>query len=319
MNGCIVGPGLYQEWTNCIYASRDRAEQNLELCRSPTNNMLYYRAIKPIKKGEPLLAWFSSIVENELAKSILAIDCFVEVSSTRCKFCSLDFEHANMLKSHFLFDMCGQRLRLNKQSTPPPPSSSSSSSCSSTSSFSFKNIHSSFNSVADHQKPEPLSSRSSSASPLSPITRHTVKNDQLSNGLDWKITMLDGTQTVELNMPDELGKHKKSHVCLFCGKIYNRKYGLKIHLRTHTGYKPLKCKVCSRPFSDPSNLNKHVRLHSQGETPYRCPFCGKILVRKRDLDRHIISRHSSANSDANYHNDDLDQSQEINIDDNDDE
>lgn len=103
--------------------------------------------------------------------------------------------------------------------------------------------------------------------------------------------MLDGTQTVELNMSDELGKQKKTHVCLFCGKIYNRKYGLKIHLRTHTGYKPLKCKVCSRPFSDPSNLNKHVRLHSQGDTPYRCPYCGKILVRKRDLDRHIMSRH----------------------------
>lgn len=112
------------------------------------------------------------------------------------------------------------------------------------------------------------------------------------NGIDWKITMLDGTQTVELNMSDELGKQKKTHVCLFCGKIYNRKYGLKIHLRTHTGYKPLKCKVCSRPFSDPSNLNKHVRLHSQGDTPYRCPYCGKILVRKRDLDRHIMSRHS---------------------------
>jgi len=112
------------------------------------------------------------------------------------------------------------------------------------------------------------------------------------NGIEWKITMLDGTQTVELNMSDDLGKQKKTHVCLFCGKIYNRKYGLKIHLRTHTGYKPLKCKVCSRPFSDPSNLNKHVRLHSQGDTPYRCPYCGKILVRKRDLDRHIMSRHS---------------------------
>ena len=112
------------------------------------------------------------------------------------------------------------------------------------------------------------------------------------SGIDWKITMLDGTQTVELNVADEMGKQKKTHVCLFCGKIYNRKYGLKIHLRTHTGYKPLKCKVCSRPFSDPSNLNKHVRLHSQGDTPYRCPYCGKILVRKRDLDRHVISRHS---------------------------
>lgn len=115
-------------------------------------------------------------------------------------------------------------------------------------------------------------------------------------GIDWKITMLDGTQTVELNMADELGKQKKTHVCLFCGKIYNRKYGLKIHLRTHTGYKPLKCKVCLRPFSDPSNLNKHVRLHSQGETPYRCPYCDKILVRKRDLDRHILSRHSNNNA-----------------------
>ncbi len=111
--------------------------------------------------------------------------------------------------------------------------------------------------------------------------------------MDWKISVLDGTSTIELNMNDELGKAKKSHVCLFCGKLYNRKYGLKIHLRTHTGYKPLKCKVCSRPFSDPSNLNKHVRLHnSQSETPYRCSYCDKILIRKRDLDRHILSRHS---------------------------
>ena len=45
-------------------------------------------------------------------------------------------------------------------------------------------------------------------------------------------------------------------------QVYNRKYGLKIHLRTHTGYKPLQCRVCFRPFSDPSNLNKHIRLHS---------------------------------------------------------
>jgi uncharacterized Zn-finger protein len=127
------------------------------------------------------------------------------------------------------------------------------------------------------------------------------KNRQslLSKSLDWKITFLDGTQTVELNMADDLGKPKKTHVCLFCGKIYNRKYGLKIHLRTHTGYKPLKCKVCSRPFSDPSNLNKHVRLHSQGETPYRCPYCGKVLVRKRDLDRHIMSRHTTTSSNTN--------------------
>ncbi|XP_039262052.2 uncharacterized protein LOC120338175 [Styela clava] len=91
---------------------------------------------------------------------------------------------------------------------------------------------------------------------------------------------------------NNIGKERKSHKCIYCGKLYSRKYGLKIHIRTHTGYKPLKCKVCGRPFGDPSNLNKHVRLHAEGDTPYRCKFCGKVLVRRRDLDRHIKSRHS---------------------------
>lgn len=88
-----------------------------------------------------------------------------------------------------------------------------------------------------------------------------------------------------------LTKCKSGHICIFCGKFYSRKYGLKIHLRTHTGYKPLKCKICFRPFGDPSNLNKHVRLHAEGDTPYRCELCNKVLVRRRDLDRHIRSRH----------------------------
>ncbi|XP_063974541.1 zinc finger protein 816 [Diachasmimorpha longicaudata] len=88
-----------------------------------------------------------------------------------------------------------------------------------------------------------------------------------------------------------IGKSKQGHLCVYCGKIYSRKYGLKIHIRTHTGYKPLRCKVCLRPFGDPSNLNKHVRLHADGETPYRCGYCGKVLVRRRDLERHIKSRH----------------------------
>lgn len=32
-------------------------------------------------------------------------------------------------------------------------------------------------------------------------------------------------------------KEPKTHVCVYCGKLYTRKYGLKIHLRTHTGHK----------------------------------------------------------------------------------
>lgn len=459
-----MGPGLYQEWAGYVHAAKSNNEQNLELCRSGSNNMLYYRATRPIGKGDSLLAWYSPSVEAEIAKLLLNRDQILVSSfhhQEQCKRCMVNFEHVNVLKSHLLFDGCGKsssssssimssvaqsslasiltgsraameaaaaavavnpfasmlmndffkNQALHKKpifstnsslsvpffnnslnSTSPYSSSVSSSSSSSSSSISDSlKTSSAFSPIKKKilkQQTEPSSSSSildqppannssllgpkieiispkysnsssstSPASSISPIssscsvssstatsasttptpvgdedayqelnTKSKSKKAKLSSssgskqsssekqlsssktmeaiktgladnqmGLDWKITMLDGTQTVELNMPDEQGKQKKTHVCLFCGKIYNRKYGLKIHLRTHTGYKPLKCKVCSRPFSDPSNLNKHVRLHSQGDiSPYGCPYCGKILVRKRDLDRHILSRHSNS-------------------------
>lgn len=90
----------------------------------------------------------------------------------------------------------------------------------------------------------------------------------------------------------DIGKCSAGYKCIFCDKIYSRKYGLRIHIRTHNGYKPLYCKICGRRFGDPSNLNKHSRLHATDNSPYKCGVCNKILVRRRDLERHINSWHS---------------------------
>lgn len=74
------------------------------------------------------------------------------------------------------------------------------------------------------------------------------------------------------------------------------------------GFKPLKCKYCFRPFGDPSNLNKHIRLHTQGgdqhhhglnsssENPslYRCHLCNKGVHKRRDLLRHLQLAHGNA-------------------------
>ncbi|CAD0198564.1 unnamed protein product [Chrysodeixis includens] len=93
------------------------------------------------------------------------------------------------------------------------------------------------------------------------------------------------------------GRSHDGHRCLYCGKLYSRRYGLKIHIRTHTGYRPLRCRYCLRAFGDPSNLNKHVRLHAaRTPTPaarYSCPHCGRALARRRDLERHARTHHHS--------------------------
>ena len=77
--------------------------------------------------------------------------------------------------------------------------------------------------------------------------------------------LFDEFENAGIALPDSKGRtsSKSQHICNFCGKIYSRRYGLKIHLRTHSGYKPLKCNFCPRTFSDPSNLNKHAKLHCQ--------------------------------------------------------
>lgn len=84
----------------------------------------------------------------------------------------------------------------------------------------------------------------------------------------------------------------KGFRCEKCGKIYCRKYVLKIHMRVHSGEKPLKCDVCGKSFSDPSNMKKHVKLHETDHVTYPCKFCGRNFVRRRGLLNHLHSMHS---------------------------
>jgi len=82
----------------------------------------------------------------------------------------------------------------------------------------------------------------------------------------------------------------KKQICFICGKAYAHNKNLKHHLiRVHavgstTANK--KCKMCDT-YIDPSNMSRHIKTHSQKNSPFSCPDCGKSFLLKKQLTRHM--------------------------------
>ncbi|XP_069462837.1 zinc finger protein 595-like [Ambystoma mexicanum] len=53
------------------------------------------------------------------------------------------------------------------------------------------------------------------------------------------------------------------------------------------GRRYFECEICSRSFSDPSNLRRHKNIHT-GQRPYSCEICSKTFRQKSQLDRHRL-------------------------------
>lgn len=51
-------------------------------------------------------------------------------------------------------------------------------------------------------------------------------------------------------------------MCDNCGKIFNYKSSLKLHIATHSIEKPHICIHCDRGFSNKKDLKRHIAIHS---------------------------------------------------------
>ncbi|CAD1472663.1 unnamed protein product [Heterotrigona itama] len=111
--------------------------------------------------------------------------------------------------------------------------------------------------------------------------------------------------------------------CDECGKEFPLKERLKLHVRTHTGFKPYKCPECDKSFARGGQLVQHRRTHSQvkpyhcglcsgtftcaanlalhvkrhnGQKDHKCEICGRAFVRRDALKKHLECLHRDVKS-----------------------
>uniref|UniRef100_A0A182X767 C2H2-type domain-containing protein n=1 Tax=Anopheles quadriannulatus TaxID=34691 RepID=A0A182X767_ANOQN len=282
-------------WIRTIRLASDVRSFNALLELTATQ-LLRIRLTADVGNGEELKLWFSEDVIAHMQIPFLTPVNIQRQNCYVCHLCQRSYEYPNPLKIHLatscnreplaiLWHRLHQALAARYGAPFAPlydfqPWRNSA----------FRPVLSAHVVKLDHHlSPPPAAHRRLHHAPAPAVERAAVAADEPTAGATHLVTAAH-LETIVSNM----GSSKQGHVCIYCGKLYSRKYGLKIHIRTHTGFKPLKCQYCLRPFGDPSNLNKHIRLHRQHDgSLYECSLCGKKLARRRDLQRHLQARHNS--------------------------
>ncbi|XP_036829730.1 zinc finger protein 407 [Oncorhynchus mykiss] len=99
--------------------------------------------------------------------------------------------------------------------------------------------------------------------------------------------VLEDTEQINREREENQGS-----VCKHCGKVCmsSNSMAFLAHIRTHTGSKPFKCKICNFSTAQLGDARNHVKRHL-GMREYKCHICGWAFVMKKHLSTHLLGKH----------------------------
>ncbi|CAE1322811.1 Histone-lysine N-methyltransferase MECOM,MDS1 and EVI1 complex locus protein EVI1-A,MDS1 and EVI1 complex locus protein EVI1-B,Transcription factor hamlet,Histone-lysine N-methyltransferase PRDM16 [Acanthosepion pharaonis] len=77
----------------------------------------------------------------------------------------------------------------------------------------------------------------------------------------------------------------KEYICNLCPKKFDWKADLVRH-QAHHSENRFPCENCDKVFTDPSNLQRHIRSQHVGARSHACPECGKTFATSSGLKQH---------------------------------
>ncbi|XP_067904572.1 LOW QUALITY PROTEIN: transcriptional repressor CTCF-like [Heterodontus francisci] len=84
---------------------------------------------------------------------------------------------------------------------------------------------------------------------------------------------------------------RKTFQCKLCSYTFPQQSNLDRHMRSHTDERPHKCHLCEKAFRTITLLQNHINTHT-GTRPHKCPDCAMAFVTSGEVVRHRRYKHT---------------------------